>query len=96
MSKNESEADYESLKISNRGVKLSHGKGLAGKARVTDGKIDILQNYYGLAVRENSNDVRRSTQKMAVGIQAVLYYGASTDANPQQSLCGYKREKDTY
>ena len=70
------------LKNSKKGVKLSDGKGLAGKGlagkgRLTDGKIDILQDYYGLAIRENSNDV----QKMAVGIQAALYHVASTDAN---------------
>jgi hypothetical protein len=41
---------------------LSDGKGLAGKGRLTDEKIDIFQDYYGLAIRENSNDV----QKMAV------------------------------
>jgi hypothetical protein len=86
------------LKNSKKGVKLSDGKGLAGRGRLTDGKIDILQNYYGLAIRENSNDV----QKMAVGIQAALYHVASTDAKPQhhlcpdgkESWCGYKREKD--
>ena len=88
------------LKNSKKGVKLSDGKGLAGRGRLTDGKIDILQNYYGLAIRENSNDV----QKMAVGIQAALYHVASTDAKPQhhlcpdgkESWCGYKREKDNY
>ena len=41
-------------------------------------KLTFLQNYYGLAVRENSNDV----QKMAVGIQAALYPIASTELNP--------------
>ena len=81
-------------------MKLSDGKGLAGKGRLTDEKIDILQNYYGLGVRENSNDV----QKMAVGIQAALYHGASTDAKPRYHLCPdgkdswceYKRERDSY
>ncbi len=36
------------LKNSKKGVKLSNGKGPAGKGRLTDGKIDILQNYYAL------------------------------------------------
>ena len=35
------------LKSSNKGVKLSDGKGLSGKGRLTDEKIDVLQNYYG-------------------------------------------------
>jgi hypothetical protein len=38
-------------------LKLADGKGLAGKGRLTDAKIDILQNYYGLAVRENLDSV---------------------------------------
>jgi hypothetical protein len=66
-----------------KGVKLADGKGLAGKGRLTDSKIDVLQNYYGLAVRENLSDVG----KMAKGIEASLYYVASTDENPQHHLC---------
>ena len=38
------------LKTTKKAVKLSDGKGIAGKGRLTDGKIDVLQNYYGLAV----------------------------------------------
>ena len=32
--------------------KLSDGKGISGKGQLTDGKIDVLENYYGLAKRE--------------------------------------------
>ncbi|CAB3981858.1 Hypothetical predicted protein [Paramuricea clavata] len=32
--------------------KLSDGKGISGKGQLTDGKIDVLENYYGLANRE--------------------------------------------
>ena len=46
------------LKNTMKGVKLADGKGLSGKGRLTDGKIDILQNYYGLSVRENLHDVK--------------------------------------
>jgi hypothetical protein len=38
------------LKNSSKGIKLSDGKKLGGKGRLTDGKIDVLQNYYGLHV----------------------------------------------
>jgi hypothetical protein len=38
-------------------VKLSDRKGLGGKGCLTDGKVDILQNYYALAVRENLDDI---------------------------------------
>ena len=88
------------LKNVSKGVKLSDGKGLGCKGKLTNGKIDVLQNYYGLAVRENLDDVN----KMAKAIKAVVYHVASTDSNPQHHLCpdgddswcGYKRDKKSY
>ena len=88
------------LKSANKGLKLADGKGLGGKGRLTDGKIDVLQNYYGLAVRENLDDV----DQMAKSIKASLYHVASTDLNPQHHLCpngedswcGYKRDEESY
>ena len=88
------------LKNKSKGVKLADGKGLAGKGRLTDGKIDVLQNYYGLAIRENLTDV----DKMAKAIEASLYHVASTDEKPQHDLCpdgddswcGYKRDRESY
>ena len=81
---------------------MSDGKGLGGRERLTDGKIDVLQNYYGLAVRSNLDDV----SKMASAIKAVLYHVASTDSNPQHhicpdgddidSWCGCKRNQEGY
>lgn len=67
---------------------------------MTDSKIDVLQNYYGLAVRENQDDVG----KMAKAIEASLYCVASTDENPQQHLfpegkdswCGYRSNDGEY
>ena len=81
-------------------MKLSDGKGFGGKGRLTDGKIDILQNYYGLVVRSNFDDV----DKMATAIKATLFHVPSTESNPQHDLCpdghdswcGYKREKESY
>ena len=88
------------LKTSNKGRKLSDGKGISGKGRLTDGKIDILQNYYGLSIRENLHDVH----EMAKSIKASLYHVASTDDNPQHHLCpkgedswcGYQRDAEAY
>lgn len=88
------------VKSSNKGLKLADGKGLAGKGRLTDSKIDVLQNYYGLAVRENLDDVN----KMAKAIEASLLHVAPTDQNPQHHLCpdgenswcGYKRDNEKY
>ena len=88
------------LKSSNKGVKLLDGKGLSGKGRLTDSKIDVLQNYYGLAIRENLHDV----QEMAKAVKACLFHVASADENPQHHLCpegndswcGYQRDSQTY
>ena len=88
------------LKNKSKGVKLADGKGLAGKGRLTDGKIDVLQNYYGLAIRENLTDV----DKLAKAIEASLYHVASTNEKPQHDLCpdgddswcGYKQDRENY
>ena len=40
-----------------QGVKLSDGKGISGRSRLTDKVINTLQNYPGMAIRQNSNDV---------------------------------------
>ena len=51
------------------GKKLSNSKGILGKGRLTDRAINLLQNYFGMAIRQNS-DV--SSMKKAIG--AVLFY----------------------
>ena len=87
------------FKNKSKGVKLADGKGLAGKGRLTDSKIDVLQNYYGLAKREILTDV----DKMAKAIEASLYHVAATNEKPQHDLCphgddswcGYKRDRVT-
>ena len=40
-----------------QGVKLSDGKGISGRSRLTDKVINTLQNYPGMAIRQNSNDI---------------------------------------
>ena len=63
------------LNNSNKGRKLSDGKCLSDKGRLADGKIDVLQSYYGLAISENLDDVN----EMANAIQTSLLHVASTD-----------------
>ena len=68
-------------------------KGLSG---LTDSIIDELQNYYGMAIRSNVNNL----QGMKSAVAAVLFHVASTDANPwhdhcpdgADSWCRYKRD----
>ena len=48
--------------------KLSDGKGVGGKGRLTDKVIDKMQNYYGKAIRENKGDLKG----MQTSISAIL------------------------
>jgi hypothetical protein len=67
-----------------KGQKLSDGLKIGGKkGRLTDSVIDSLQNYYGLAIRRNKNDL----EKMKKDVWATLFHKASTDDNPQHQLC---------
>ena len=75
---------------------------MMGKVSVErdDAKIDVLQNYYGIAVRSNLGNVN----EMAKTIKTVLHHVASSDADPQHHLypdgndswCGYKSGKDSF
>ena len=50
--------------------------------RLTDAKIDCLQNYYGLAIRKNT----ASVVDMHNEIMASLYHVASTDEEPNHDI----------
>ena len=62
--------------------------------------MDVLQNYYGLAIREN----HESVEEMAKAVKASLFQVASSEKNPQHHLCpkgkdswcGYQRDSTTY
>ncbi|GFX71669.1 uncharacterized protein TNCV_2696571 [Trichonephila clavipes] len=50
------------LKTKMRGQKLSDGKPLCGRNRLTEAEIDRLQAYYGLAIRRNLSSVKDMQQ----------------------------------
>ena len=52
-----------------KGKKLSDGKGMSGKGRLTDRAISLPQHYFGMTTRQNS-DV--PSMKKAIG--AVLFF----------------------
>lgn len=65
-------------------VKLRDGKRLCGaKGRLTDEAIDTLQNYYGLAIRRNKNNL----EKMKKEVWATFYHKVSSNEKPQHHLC---------
>lgn len=77
------------------GKKLSDGKGIKGRGRLTDAEIDKLQTYYGLAIRRNTGDLKNMKQ----AVWALYFHKMSTDNNPihnlcpkgSESWCGYQR-----
>ena len=70
------------LRHTRKGQVLSDGKGLSGKGRLTDKRIDQLQTYYGWAIRENNH-----LQDMARAIWGGLMHRCSTDDEPQHQFC---------
>jgi len=73
-------------------------KGLGGRGKLTDATIDRLQNYYGIAIRQNKNNLNG----MKSAIRATLYHVASSKNEnlhfphcPEgaDSWCRYNRDK---
>ncbi|GFT83683.1 uncharacterized protein TNCV_2826111 [Trichonephila clavipes] len=71
------------LKTKMRGQKLSDGKPLCGRNRLTEEEIDRLQAYYGLAIRRNLSSVKDMQQ----AIWAIFLHKLSTDEKPQHGFC---------
>lgn len=65
------------------GQKLSDGKGISGKRRLTSTRIDTMQNFYGMALRKNKGNAK----EMAQATRAILKHYSSTPENPQHEDC---------
>ncbi|GFW39672.1 uncharacterized protein TNCV_3188431 [Trichonephila clavipes] len=63
--------------------KLSDGKTIGGKGRLTDSLIDKLAHYYGNAIRCNSTSVK----EIRKAIWAVWGHSCSTDDEPMHWFC---------
>ena len=70
------------LKVQYQGQKLSDGKTIGGVGRLTDSRINSLQNY-GDAICRNKGDLAA----MVKAVQASLLHSNSTDDNPRHHLC---------
>uniref|UniRef100_A0A0B7AFL1 Mutator-like transposase domain-containing protein n=1 Tax=Arion vulgaris TaxID=1028688 RepID=A0A0B7AFL1_9EUPU len=66
-----------------REKKLSDGKTIGGKGRLTDTQIDSIQKYYGNAIRGNKNDLKG----MREAVWAIYFHKLSTDQKPIHNLC---------
>ena len=81
-----------------RGKKLSDGKPLSGKGRLTMKAINKLQNYYGMAIRQNTSSV----YLMKKSVAAVLFHCSQHKSLDDQhkfcprtpdSWCKYQQDK---
>lgn len=71
------------LKHDFQGKKLSDGKSIGGKGRLTDVLIDRLTTYYGNAIRKHSDNYR----EMRKAIWAVWYHKRSNDNEVMHDFC---------
>lgn len=55
-------------------VSLSEGKSLVGRNRLTKPFIEQLQNYYGLAIRNNQNSVAESFLQKLYGLYISIQF----------------------
>ncbi|GFW14717.1 uncharacterized protein TNCV_1561801 [Trichonephila clavipes] len=76
-------ARLRKLKTMNRGKKLSDGKSISGKNRLTDKFIDTITTYYGNAIRQNNSSV----SDMRQAIWAIYCHYRSTDEEPMHHFC---------
>ncbi|GFT77384.1 uncharacterized protein TNCV_1470431 [Trichonephila clavipes] len=65
------------------GKKLSDGKTIGGKGRLTDAIISKLTTFYGNAIRANSHNVNEMRQ----AVWAVWAHTSSTDDEPKHWFC---------
>lgn len=74
-------------------------KGLSGRGRLTNATIDRLQNYFGVAIRQNSGNLKR----MQDAVRASLFHVASSKTNNwhyphcptgKDSWCKYNQDKE--
>ncbi|GFV47129.1 uncharacterized protein TNCV_1630731 [Trichonephila clavipes] len=63
--------------------KLSDGKTIGGKGRLTDAIISKLTTFYGNAIRANSHNVNEMRQ----AVWAVWAHTSSTDDEPKHWFC---------
>ncbi|GFV29049.1 uncharacterized protein TNCV_4904221 [Trichonephila clavipes] len=70
------------LKMS-KGIKLSDGKNISGRGRLTLKEMDSIQHYYGLAIRKNLSSV----EDVKRAICSIYFHKLSTEDNPQHALC---------
>ncbi|GFW85882.1 uncharacterized protein TNCV_1623261 [Trichonephila clavipes] len=70
-------------KLKQMSSKLSDGKSIRGKGRLTDRMIDLVTMYYGNAIRQN----KTCLSDMRKAVWAVYFHIRSSDEEPLHSFC---------
>ena len=87
-------SSLKNFKNDHNGKKLADGKPVEGKGCLTERVINSMQNYYGLAIRENKGNL----QGMKDGIWAIYYHMIKSDDNTpleeQHKFC--PKDKQTW
>ena len=77
---------------------LSDGKPIGGRGRLTAGKIDSLQNYYGDAIRKNGGDVTATARAIWASLMHNCTLSNASESHQfcpdgTTSWCRWKRQK---
>lgn len=76
-----------------KGKKLSDGKTVGGRGRLTDKVIDKMQNYYGKAIRGNKENL----EGMKSSIKAIQHHMIKGEGTPQEQQHRYcPKSSDTW
>ncbi|GFW44915.1 uncharacterized protein TNCV_4512291 [Trichonephila clavipes] len=70
-------------KLKQMSSKLSDGKSIGGKGRLTDRMIDLITTYYGNAIRQ----IKTCLSDMRKAVWAVYFHIRSSDEEPLHSFC---------
>ena len=71
------------------GQKLNDGKGISDAGRLTEKAINKLQNYFGIAIRQNVNNL----YQMKKCVWAVLFHNSNiSDENVRHQFCPRTRD----
>ena len=73
-------------KADKKGKKLSDGKGVGGRGRLTDKIIDKMQNYYGKAIRGNKGDLL-GMKRSIKAIQCHMIENTKVSMQEQHHYC---------
>ena len=67
----------------NKGIKLSDGKKINGKGRLTAAIINKLQNYFGLSIRQNTS----ALYPMKKAVMATLFHNSCLEDATRHQFC---------